>query len=349
MGTLDPILTSFQTTPHVKPSPPDKDWRSKGDLIVSTARNSGQQTSPIPVNGRTGRITVASPPPLPTKKDGLELIRKLPPLPMVVTKLLQLLQRRDVSLKELSESITSDPGFSVEVLRMANSALIGAMSEIRSIWQALAMIGLDRVKGLALTVGLHGFMGKNANSPVLRKTWRHTLATAILAEEIADKIYIDPAEAYTAGLLHDIGRIALIASNPQKYTDILDSLPGNPMRLVESEQVAYGIDHREAGVELVRKWKLPPLFERVISRNKEPDPELRVFDCPALIELCCGLAHAMGFGIFTPTEESDWKLECQKFITAMPEADRKRMNYCWEDLQLLVASKVNLLDSEAFD
>ena len=218
----DRKLHSFQTSPHVKPSPPDKDWRSKGDLIVSTARNPGQHTSPIPVNGRTGRITVASPPPPPTKKDGLELIRKLPPLPMVVTKLLQLLQRRDVSLKELSESITSDPGFSVEVLRMANSAMIGAMSEIRSIWQALAMIGLDRVKGLALTVGLHGFMGKNANSPVLRKTWRHTLATAILAEEIADKIYIDPAEAYTAGLLHDIGSIALIASNPQKYTDILD-------------------------------------------------------------------------------------------------------------------------------
>jgi putative nucleotidyltransferase with HDIG domain len=294
------------------------------------------------------RIAVPTAPVKPTRKDGIEIIRKLEPLPMVVTKLLQLLQRKDIGLKEISDSICSDPAFSAEVLRMANSAMIGAVSEVRSIWQALAMVGLDRVKGLALTVGMRGFMGKNANFPVLRKAWRHTLATAILAEEIADKIYIDPAEAYTAGLLHDIGRIALIATNPQKYADLLDTIPGNPLRLVEVEQAAFGIDHREAGLELVRKWKLPPLFERVIARHKITDPELSVFDCPALIGLSCGLAHVMGLGILPQPEDADWQTECDKLTQKMPEADRKRIGTNWEDLQLKVASKVNLMDSEAF-
>ena len=286
---------------------------------------------------------------LPTRKDGLEIIRNLKPLPMVVTKLLQLLQRQEIGLKEISDSISSDPTFSLEVLQMANSAMIGASCEIRSIWQALAMIGMDRVKGLALTVGMRGFMGKSANSPVLRKTWRHTLATAVLAEEIAKKIYIDPAEAYTAGLLHDIGRIALISTNSQKYADLLDTIPGNPMRLVDVERANYGIDHQEAGLELVKKWKLPPLFERVIARRKESDPELSVFDCPALIALCCGLGHAMGLGILPPKgDDADWQSECQTLAMVLPEADRKRADFHWEVLQLLVASKVNLMDSEAF-
>lgn len=266
---------------------------------------------------------------------------------MVVTKLVQLLQRSDVGLKEISDSISSDPVFSAEVLRMANSAMVGAMSEIRSIWQALAMVGLDRIRSLALTVGMRGFMGKNAGAPILRQTWRHTLATAIIAEEFAGKIFIEPAEAYTAGLLHDIGRIGLIASNPQKYADLLATLCAGPVNLSELEQKAYGIDKCDAGVELVRKWKLPPLFERVISRKHESDPELSVFDCPALIALSCELADALGLGLLPQEAGFDWKAECDRLLSSMPQADRNRLICDWDDLQLTVASRVNLLDSEA--
>lgn len=322
--------------------------RSIGDLIVPAARNSAQQPNPARPNGLPGRTASQSASPaLPTKKDGLDAIRKLPPLPMVVTKLMQLLQRSDVGLKELSDSISSDPAFSAEVLRMANSAMVGAMSEIRSIWQALAMVGLDRIKSLALTVGMRGFLGKNAGTAVLRQTWRHTLATAIIAEEFAGKIFIEPAEAYTAGLLHEIGRIALIASNPQKYADLLSALTAGPPNLSELERNAYGIDKCEAGVELVRKWKLPPLFERVISGKPEADPELSIFDCPALIALSSALADALGLGLLPQEEGFDWKAECERLLSSMPEADRNRLHCNWDDLQLTVASRVNLLDSDA--
>jgi putative nucleotidyltransferase with HDIG domain len=316
-------------------------------LIVPAARNPVQNPPPARPLGSSGKSVTQSVSGPPSKKDGIDLIRKLPPLPMVVTKLMQLLQRSDVGLKEISDSISSDPAFSGEVLRMANSAMVGAMSEIRSIWQALAMVGTDRIKSLALTVGMRGFMGKSSGSPVLRQTWRHTLATAIIAEEFAGKIFIDPAEAYTAGLLHDIGRIALISTNPQKYADLLGEAKGASSGLDELEQNAYGINRREAGVELVRKWKLPPLFERVISGKQESDPDLSVFDCPALIALACSLADALGLGLLPQAEGYDWKADCDRLLANMPEADRGRLRYNWDDLQLLIASKVNLLDSEA--
>ena len=313
-------------------------------MIVPQTRTPGSNTSPTPGS----RPATAAPTP-PSRQDGLAIIAKLPPLPTVITKLMQLMQRKDVGLKEISNTVGSDPAFSAEELRLANSAMIGAKAEVRSISQALALIGTDRVKGLALTVGMRGTMGKNANLPALRRCWRHTLATAILAEEIADKVYIDPSEAYAVGLLHDIGCIALIATFPEKYTAIFDSGPKTPAQLLTQEREAFGLDHREAGVELVRKWKLPPLFERVITYGQEEsDAELRIFDCPALIDLASGLAHAIGLGFLPVAEGTDWQAECQLLLEKVPEADRKRLNYCWEDLQLLIASKVNLLDSEAF-
>lgn len=316
-------------------------------MIVQHPPTSVSGRSSTPVFGQERPAVAAAPPP--SRKDGLALLAKLPPLPTAITKLMQLTQRKDIGLKEISSTISSDPVFSVEVLRLANSAMIGAMSEIRSISQALALIGIDRVKGLALTVGMRGIMGKSASAPALRSSWRHTLATAILAEEIADKVYIDPSEAYTAGLLHEIGRIALITSAPQKYAAILEAEPESTEQLLAQERGAFGLDHREAGVELVRKWNLPPLFERVIScKHDETDPELQIFDCPALIELACGLAGAIGLSFLPVPEGGDWQAECQQLLEKVPASDRKRLNYCWEDLQLLVASKVNLMDSEAF-
>ena len=295
---------------------------------------------------RSAEASAVSPP---SGKEGLALITKLPPLPTVVTKLMQLIERRDVGLKEISNTISSDPAFSVEVLGLANSAMIGAMCEVRTISQALALVGTDRVKGLALTVGMRGIMGSKRNAPVMRQAWRHTLATAILAEEIADKAYIDSAEAYTAGLLHDIGRIALITTAGDKYGGIYDSKPGTAALLMEQERAVFGLDSREAGVELVRKWNLPVLFERVICcKREEADRELRVFDCAALVELACGLAGAIGLGFLALAEDANWQEECEQLIETVPAADRKRLNYCWEDLKLLVESKVNLMDSEAF-
>ena len=316
-------------------------------MIVQHSPTSVSDRSSTPVFGQARPVVAAAPPP--SRKVGLALLAKLPPLPTVITKLMQLMQRKDIGLKEISATISSDPAFSVEVLRLANSAMIGAMAEVRSISQALALIGIDRVKGLALTVGMHGMMGNSASAPALRSSWRHTLATAILAEEIADKVYIDPAEAYTAGLLHEIGRLALIASAPQKYSLILEAAPENTEQLLAQERGTFGLDHREAGVELVRKWNLPPLFERVIAcKHEETNPELRIFDCPALIDLSCGLATAIGLSFLPVPEEGDWQAECQQLLEKVPASDRKRLNYCWEDLQLLVASKVNLMDSEAF-
>ena len=107
------------------------------------------------------------------------------------------------------------------------------------------------------------------------------------------------------------------------------------------------IDRREAGVELVRKWKLPPLFERVIAGSKAQDPDLSVFDCPALIEISCGLADALGLGVVPLAEGEDWMAMGQQLLARVPETDRNRLNYNLEDLQLTVVSKVNLLDSEA--
>ena len=142
-------------------------------MIVPYTRTQVSERGTTAVAGQMRSAAVATAAP-PSRNDGLALLAKLPPLPTVITKLMQLMQRRDVGLKEISNTISSDPAFSVEVLRLANSAMIGAMAEVRSISQALALVGMERVKGLALTVGMRGMMGKNPSAPALRRSWRHT-------------------------------------------------------------------------------------------------------------------------------------------------------------------------------
>ena len=130
--------------------------------------------------------------------------------------------REDAPLTEVQAVLRTDAAFSAEVLRLANSPLMGVRSEIRSILQAVVVLGLDRIKALAAVLSLRLFVTTGKSSEAMRACWRHSLATAILSERLARFVHLDSDACYTAGLLHDIGRLALLRSSPEKYLEVLD-------------------------------------------------------------------------------------------------------------------------------
>jgi len=105
-------------------------------------------------------------------------VTNLPPFPTVAMKIMQLLSTEDTSMRELAGLITADPAFSTEILILANSPLFAFRTEIKSILQATALLGLQRVKALALTVGIKGYLADSLKIPVLRACWQHSLACA---------------------------------------------------------------------------------------------------------------------------------------------------------------------------
>ena len=225
--------------------------------------------------------------------DILPALDKLPPFPLVALRALNVLSGTDTSLRELCDLIRPDPVFAGEVLRIANSPLVAFSKEITSVLQASMLLGFRRLRRLVITLGLRSYMDKSF-TPAQQACWRHSVASAMIAERIARWNSIDRDFAYTAGILHDIGRVALATINPQTYADLIDRVAASPARdVLQCERESFGIDHCCAGRLLVTTWKLPEEFIEITSRHHEPLTHQE--DATEVVRLSCMLADALGF------------------------------------------------------
>jgi putative nucleotidyltransferase with HDIG domain len=270
------------------------------------------------------------------------LLRRLPSMPTVSARLLGMMGRADANLKEISNLIVSDAALTGEILRMSNSAMFGARNEVRSILQALAVLGTEKVKGLACTVALRSYLGNALQIPALKRCWRHNLSTAVVSSEIADWVRQDSGEAYTAGILHDIGRLGLIAVDPAQYLQLLDRFANHGGNLCQLEQETYGLDHAVAGEWLATTWGLPPFIANAIRVHHQP-LEAESHTITGLVHYGCSISEVLGFSPIESKENSDEPVK--RFLATLPAAQRDRLNINIPELQILIASRVNALEA----
>jgi putative nucleotidyltransferase with HDIG domain len=196
-------------------------------------------------------------------------LNDLPPYRPVARKLMTLTAQADVPLEQVQQVLRTDAAFTADVLRLANSSLIGMRSEIKSVMQAVMMLGLERVKALATTLALRTFLTCGVHNDILHGCWRHNLATAILCEWLARLLHMDGDTCYTAGLLHDIGRLALLRAHPQKYELILEMEPRDGSDLRPCEKSIFEIDHCQAGKWILSYWGFPKDLLEVVSLHHD--------------------------------------------------------------------------------
>lgn len=224
-------------------------------------------------------------------------LRRLPPFPAVATKLLRLLSNDDVAVKEIVKLIRADPALASELMRVVNSPLYGFPARISSIQSAVTLLGLQTVRSFALTVSMKGFLHTALRLDLLRRIWRHSLACGILCEEVSAAC--SPSQggddrAYTAGLLHNVGRLGLFVAHPNAYTELLTQ--PSESDLLERERQAFGLDHCEAGAWLAHSWGLPQDLEAVIAGHHQP-PSGTAFDLADLVRITVLLADVLGFDV----------------------------------------------------
>jgi HD-like signal output (HDOD) protein len=225
--------------------------------------------------------------------SALRALDDIPPFPQVAVKALQVISRENEQLRSLSELIATDAAISGEVLRIVNSALFGARIEVTGILQAIHMLGLERIKAIVLTIAMKSYLGAHLEDAALRACWRHGLACALVAQRIARSNLMEADMAYTAGLLHDVGRLALIATYPVEYAALLTDLKQHPGNAMEREKDMFGMDHCAAGLEVIARWNLPAMFAAVVSlHHTSPAPESPLLSA---IRLACRTADAIGF------------------------------------------------------
>ncbi len=230
----------------------------------------------------------------------------LPPFPQVAVRVLQLANNENVQLHQLCDLISSDPAFASEVLTVANSLLYAPRYPSTSILQAVAVLGANTLQGMCVTVGVRAYLGKAMSYPAMRNLWRHNLACAMIAERLAEAGFIDKDTAYTSGILHDIGRMALAVVQPKGYAALLDSHRGTDATMLEAERELFGWDHCETGRQLIGDWKLPENLEPVVADHHLPRRTDGAWDVAELVKVSCAMAGAVGFAAFPGCETASF-------------------------------------------
>ena len=241
-------------------------------------------------------------------------IKNLPPFPAVALQLMGLLDS-DVPVKDVVKLLRMDPALSAEILRVSNSPLYGLSRHVDSVSHAVVVLGGDAVKRLALTVALGRFTQNFMKHKGLRRCWDHSVACALIAENLAEFAGQAQDRAYTVGLLYDVGRLALLACYPDEYENLLAVASENDFDFRTTEKKLFEIDHCSAGHWLCKSWNLPPDMTEAIAGHHESD--LVPGSLTSLIAVSDNLAAALGYG----TAELKDEPELSKLIAPLGADD----------------------------
>ncbi|MGD0649370.1 MAG: HDOD domain-containing protein [Acidobacteriaceae bacterium] len=266
---------------------------------------------------------------------------RLPPFPMIAIRVLQLTNNENVQLHQLSELISSDAAFASEVLTIANSLVYAPRFPARTILQAIAVLGRNHLQGMCLTVGVRSYLGKSLNHPLIRNVWRHNLACALIARQLAGAGFMDKDTAYTSGILHDIGRLALAVLRPTEYAALLKKHQGSGASILPLEAGLFGCDHCQAGRHLVTDWRLPSEFDAIVFDHHAPRSMESAWSMAELIKISCRLADAAGFAAFPGCQIAPFA----DLQAELPVRERSAFHADLESLAQDVTNKIDTLES----
>jgi HD-like signal output (HDOD) protein len=239
--------------------------------------------------------------PGPKDQESYWSLKGLPPFPAVVTRLMNLLATEDYEMHQLVELIRADPMFASELLLATNSAKYGLGKEVTSLRHAAALLGRETLRSFAVAVSLRMYIGRVARQDLLTKIWRHSLATAVICDLIAEcnpegRRSSRDDTPYVAGLLHDIGCLGLMVTHPKEYADALGAALSGPRDLREVEQEMFRIDHCAAGQRIACAWKFSPAIGEVALRHHQP-PVAGDFTLVEIVKVAVLMADALAFEV----------------------------------------------------
>ncbi|MBN2544400.1 MAG: HDOD domain-containing protein [Spirochaetes bacterium] len=201
-------------------------------------------------------------------------IQNMPPLPITVSKILEITKNPNVSAQELNNIISIDPVLTGRILKLINSAYYSLPNQITSIVRAIVMLGINTVKNLALSTSIVNTINKKENFNALDMDgfWRHSICVGVLAKTFANRQGVTlklQEEYFVAGLLHDIGKIPLNSQMPEKYLSAMTLSRQNKIPLIEAENRIFGLNHTNIGLTVSQQWRLNPSLVETICHHHD--------------------------------------------------------------------------------
>ncbi len=203
---------------------------------------------------------------LETVRSRVERTGAIPTIPLVMKKILKIIEDPTTSPATVAKLVSSDPALTAKILRVINAAVYGFVVRIASVNQAVVLLGLDVVRALLLGVSIFQMMEQTAVG-----LWKHSLGCAITGKLLAQKKGMsDPEEASVAGLLHDIGKVVLSVQFPKEYQMALAAARDRHMFLFDTEMEMFKMTHATAGACFAGAWHLPKFAVESIRYHHHP-------------------------------------------------------------------------------
>jgi putative nucleotidyltransferase with HDIG domain len=217
-----------------------------------------------------------------------QAMENIQPIPQVALKILRLIDNEEYEIKTLAEEIRKDQVISARTLKLCNSAAFSGSSRVESLDQALVLIGMQLLVKLVISVSINELFGQSDLGYSLCKggLYHHAIGTAIIAEKLADFTgSAEPGLAYTAGLLHDIGKVVLDQSIASAYPLFYRKLFDEERNFSEAEIEILGFDHAQVGNKLARKWLFPESLCDTIRNHHRPERATRYSELAHVVYL----------------------------------------------------------------
>jgi len=192
----------------------------------------------------------------------------LPTLPVVALRIGEVVHSKNASVVQVAEILRGDPATSAKLLRLVNSPYFGIPGGVADVARAIPFIGFTTLYQLVLSISVLETLRTGDAGLDLRALWTHSLTVATAAREIAQEIrFADPGAAFTAGLLHDMGKIALAKLEPDKLAAAFATMRDRGVSLADAELLHGLTPHDKIGSRLARLWKFPASLATPIEHH----------------------------------------------------------------------------------
>lgn len=223
----------------------------------------------------------------------IDNLKDLPTLPAIVMELLDTLDCEDLDLPMLAKKVTRDPALTAKTLRYANSPYYSTLVKVTTIQQAISLMGLETVRQMVLSAALSGcFPENNCKGFDHKAFWRHANAVAFTSKLIARRLNLNEDVAFTVGLLHDIGILALVSLYPEHYEEVIRFRKESLEPQFEAERRILGIDHAAVGQALADQWHFSDVMKNAIGGHHAPEQAGQGF-LASIVHVADGITHML--------------------------------------------------------
>jgi putative nucleotidyltransferase with HDIG domain len=220
-------------------------------------------------------------------------VQDLPSLPAVVMELLSSIDQENIDISVLAKKVSHDQALTAKTLRLANASSYGFQVKVTTIQQAITFLGFETTRNLITSAAMTGCFPSGLCSGFNDKAfWRHSIATAVCARTLARRLRFNQDFAFTAGLLHDIGRLVLVTAHPAAYGEVVAWRARHGGDWQEAERAVLGLDHVDAGVALADHWQFSDTMRHAIAFHHAPDTPGAGF-LAAIVHIANAIVHAL--------------------------------------------------------